>query len=244
MTTSQNGWPASSNKSDLGIISSTAPGTNVDFPQGVRGGDVSTVLMYVASEFHKHVEPLHDGWCWGFAYREIEGSSQLSNHSSGTAIDVNAPSHPMGQSGSFSGAQVNAIRVILTFCDGAVRWGGDYTGRKDEMHFEINVNASALARVAAKIRGGSTPPPPASTELKLGSTGEVVRQIQRFLLSVFPAYRNSVSVRKGVPIVVDGTFGPQTDAWVKEFQRRSGLVQDGIVGPATFAKMRSFGYKF
>jgi hypothetical protein len=95
---------------------------------------------------------------------------------------------------------------------------------------------------------GSTPPPPpapvpSSSTLKSGATGEAVRKVQRFLLSVFPTYRNSVNVRRGVPLVVDGNFGPQTVAWVEEFQRRTGLTDDGIVGPKTFAAMRKYGYK-
>lgn len=36
---------------------------------------------------------------------------------------------------------------------------------------------------------------------------------------------------------VDGINGPQTKAAVKKFQKRYGLVQDGIVGPLTAAKM-------
>ena len=250
MTTSQNGWPASSDKSALSIITPTVPGTNVDFPQGIRGGDVETVLMYVAEQFHKNVEPLHDGWCWGYFYKQIEGSSQLSNHASGTALDLNAPNHPMGSSGTFSGAKVSSIRNILNFCEGVVRWGGDYSGRKDEMHFEINASAAAVARIALKIKVGSTPPPrppvpPTNTQVvKVGDTGEVVRQIQRFFLAVFPVYRNSVNVRHGIPMVVDGVFGAQTEAWVKEFQHRVGITSDGIVGPITLAKMRHYGYNF
>jgi hypothetical protein len=244
MTISQNGWSASSDKSAIGIVSPRAPGIDVAFPQGIRSGDVSTILLYVASEFNKHVEPLRAGQCWGYNYREISGSNSLSNHASGTAVDFNAPTHALGASGTFSGAQVAAIRAILNFCEGAVRWGGDYTGRKDEMHFEINSSASACARVAAKINGNPTTPPPSSGVIKKGDTGESVRQIQRFLLSVFPAYRHDVSVRKGVLLVVDGEFGAQTEAWVKELQKRSGITVDGIVGPATLAKMRSFGFKY
>ncbi|MTE19444.1 hypothetical protein F0L17_09950 [Streptomyces sp. TRM43335] len=36
---------------------------------------------------------------------------------------------------------------------------------------------------------------------------------------------------------LDGLFGPQTLAAVKEFQRRNGLVVDGIVGPRTWGEL-------
>jgi hypothetical protein len=150
---SQNGWVAGAVHEVGGLDTSPVPGTTIKLPQGVRRGDVATVLHYVAERFHHTVEPLHAGQCWGYAYRKIRGSSTaLSNHASGTAIDLNAPAHPLGAHGTFSPAEVAAIRRILAFCDHAVRWGGDYHGRKDEMHFEIVGSASDVALVAKKIR--------------------------------------------------------------------------------------------
>lgn len=248
MTMSQNGWTASSNPSAIGVNNPKVPGTNVYFPGGVKGGDVTTVLMYVAEQFNAHVQALHSGWCWGYDYKPIEGSSEVSNHASGTAIDMNAPDHPMGKAGTFTSAQVAVIRKILSYCGGVVRWGGDYTGRKDEMHFEINGNAAAVKKLAAKIKGTpATPTPPApkpptqGATVKLGDTGTEVRKIQTFLRTVFPAYRETVSVQRGTLIAVDGTYGAQTVAWVKEFQTRAGITVDGIVGPVTLAKMRGYG---
>ncbi|WP_242424658.1 peptidoglycan-binding protein, partial [Frankia sp. EI5c] len=37
----------------------------------------------------------------------------------------------------------------------------------------------------------------------------------------------------GYPIVVDGKFGPQTNHMVIDFQKKHGLVADGVVGPRT-----------
>lgn len=235
LSTSQNGWSAGTTAQIGGLDTSYVPGTKVKLPQGVRKGDVATVLLYVASQFHKTVEPLHAGWCWGYNYRKISGSASLSNHSSGTAIDLNAPNHPMGARGTFSTAKVAAIRRILSFCEGVVRWGGDYTGRKDEMHFEIVKNAAAVAKLAKKIKTASAPKPttpakPAATgtmckgklrpELKRGAKGEHVRFLQAM-----------------IGAKVDGDFGVATEARVRWYQAMRGLKVDGIVGPRTWAEI-------
>lgn len=55
-------------------------------------------------------------------------------------------------------------------------------------------------------------------------TGEDVAVLQRRCNAAYPAYSS---------LVLDGVFGPAVDAVVREFQRRSGLTVDGIVGDAT-----------
>jgi putative chitinase len=56
--------------------------------------------------------------------------------------------------------------------------------------------------------------------LKRGSTGEDVKALQRFL-----------------GLADDGNFGPGTEAAVKTWQEKQGLVADGIVGNATYERM-------
>lgn len=150
MASSQNGWSVISDSNDL--HESTIHG--VEFPNGIRPGDVQVVMDWVADQFHHRVEPLHEGWCWGWFVKEIEGSDSISNHSSGTAYDLNAPEHALGATGTFSSAQVSEIHQILDEIGNVVRWGGDYSGRKDPMHFEIHANASAVKKQADKIRDG------------------------------------------------------------------------------------------
>ncbi len=58
--------------------------------------------------------------------------------------------------------------------------------------------------------------------LRRGSTGKDVRKIQRRLLE------------KGYRVSVDGDFGPQTEATLKQFQRDNRLVSDGIFGSQTY----------
>jgi hypothetical protein len=148
MATSQNGWPVIHDPDDL--YRSTIHG--VTFPNGVRPGDVQVVMDYLMDQLHHRVEELRAGECWGWFVKTISGSSTYSNHSSGTAYDFNAPEHAYGAENTFSASQREEIRQILGELDGVVRWGGDYSGTKDEMHFEVDDDAAAVARVADKIR--------------------------------------------------------------------------------------------
>lgn len=144
---SQNGWSA--------ITSGTSPLMR-SFPWvtgRVRTGDVYAVFDYLARRFDAEVEPITRAHSWGWAYRDIRGATRLSNHASGTAVDFNAPKHPLGARGTFSSAQVRALRSILAALGGVVRWGGDYSGRADEMHFEINASSARVAQVAASLGG-------------------------------------------------------------------------------------------
>src|SRR5690242_8167860 len=149
MPTSQNGWPvvADSAVTDQAIF-------GVEFPNGWLKGDVDVVFTYLIGRLHHEVEPidghtprppLTPGGCWGWFVKRIEGSDSISNHASGTAIDYNAPAHPMGSRNTYGEADRAKIRAILADLDGVVRWGGDYTGRPDDMHFEIHADRAAVA---------------------------------------------------------------------------------------------------
>lgn len=148
MATSQNGWPASAKAGDF-VPFAWVTGR-------VRPGDTYTVLNYLARRFNAEVEGIEAWQSWGWNYREVRGSTaSLSNHSSGTAVDFNATRHPLSRRGTFSSAQVAAIRRILSSLGGVVRWGGDYTSRADEMHFEINATPARVAAVARAINAGT-----------------------------------------------------------------------------------------
>lgn len=155
MIRSYNGWTASPTRSDIGVEPLEVAG--VQFPSGVRSGAAATVLGYVAEQFHRRVEPLVDGWCWGFNYRQNRNSDNLSCHASGTAVDLNAPNHPNGKSGTFNVRERGEIRKILAECDGVVRWGGDFTGTPDEMHFELVGSPAEVAVVAHKLTAPTAP---------------------------------------------------------------------------------------
>ncbi|WP_248582615.1 M15 family metallopeptidase [Nocardioides sp. InS609-2] len=151
MSASQNGWSAGP-----GMILRPLVVGGIAFVPGIRhDDDVHTVLGYVADQFHTRVEPLRNPGCWGYAFRENRNDpNALSNHASGTAIDCNAPAHPNGvpTNRTFTPKQVAEVHKILAEVDHTVRWGGDYTGTPDAMHFEIDTTPARLAAVADRIR--------------------------------------------------------------------------------------------
>lgn len=180
MALSQNGWVANDvNRTENLLI----PGTT----RSVRlaRGDAGFLLRHFAAWFDKHVESVDDGIYddWGYAERPIRGASvTLSNHASGTALDLNAPRHPIGRRGTFTAKQVAAIwHQLRTVYDGAIRWGGDYAVRPDEMHFEINTHPAAVAAVAARLRSISKDWFDMATKQELE---EVVRAVLREELAV------------------------------------------------------------
>lgn len=146
MPNSQNGYPAN----NPALVSSRfVPGTTRKLR--VRNGPAGDLLLWVAAQFDKLVEDIEQGILddWGYAERPIRGGVELSNHASGTAIDLNATAHVLGTapSTSFSKQEIDRIHEIVGRTQGCVRWGGDYTGRKDGMHFEIVGSESRCAFV-------------------------------------------------------------------------------------------------
>jgi len=140
--TSPNGWPASEDRKALGIETFAVPGTKIKF---ACAKVVAPILVSFAKDFHELVEPIDQGQLddWGYAFRQTRGSDRiLSNHASGTAIDLNAIKHPLGKSNTFNKDQRNTINLLITKY--GLAWGGNYKKRKDDMHFEIALNQNQV----------------------------------------------------------------------------------------------------
>ena len=149
---SQNGWPASQDQAAIGINSFAVPGTKIKLRCAEK---VAPLLVTFAAEFHQHVESIDEGALddWGYCFRNVRGSSdKLSNHSSGTAIDLNAAKHPLGHAGTFTVMQTVMIQALAKKY--GLTWGGDYKNRKDEMHFEISFNEAKCAELIEKLNLG------------------------------------------------------------------------------------------
>jgi len=161
--------------------------------------------------------------------RVITGGSTLSSHAYAIAADVNWDTNPYLRGKLVTDMPKIMRDRILTIktVDGlrVWRWGGDWDNRPDTphsvydpMHWEIIVTPAELEagierkRITTRVTGNPT--------LHMGSRGPSVEDLQRFL-----------------GITVDGRFGSQTDAAVKEYQESRGLTVDGWVGPATWTAL-------
>ena len=155
--TSINGWPASPDQKLIGIKSYPINGSvrHVRVCQ-----DAAPILLWVASRFHNTVanldaEPLA---VWGYNYRPALQASALSDHASGTAIDLRSDKFPVGTA-KMTLRQRIAVRRILKACNGLVIWGGDYKAAvsKDQMHFAIAPGVTAAQILGWRIKNKIDP---------------------------------------------------------------------------------------
>jgi hypothetical protein len=229
MASSQNGYPASADRAAIRVTTFAVPGhPNVKLP---LRDDVAPLLLEMCRWWFATIEPPVMPGCWGYAWRSIRGSSTVSNHASGTAVDINAPRHPLGKVGTVPASKRGAISQKAANL--GLRWGGDYTGRKDEMHVEVIVSLTTARLYVARLQGTPVPPLPPPTPtgrpaLQQGSHGNAVTSLQQTLNRWYPRLK---------ALVPDGMFGPATRARVLYFQQRAHLVADGIVGARTWAAL-------
>lgn len=246
MAVSQNGYRAN----DRSLIASyNVPGGKIS----MRKGDVATILVYVAKRFHSEVENLIWPGNWGYAERKIRGGSSLSNHASGTAIDLNAPQHYLGARGTFSKRQVRVIKSILSDLEGVIRWGGNYSGRKDEMHFEINKGTATVRAIARKIRAGELPGPSGGATKSPGGSGGSSKQYgdantrHEVGSRVMRKYTSGTDVRwlqkrlykLGHDLEFDGDFGPSVEKAVRAEQKKAKISVDGEVYTETIKALKA-----
>ena len=229
MSNSYNGWPGITSASDPRLtVIEPVPGRKFR----VRAGAVATIFTHLIRRYHNEVEPIDRGQLddWGYAYRAVRGSTTLSNHASGTGVDLNATKHPFRTSASqnMTPGQIAACRKLVADFAPVIRW----IEGSDPMHWEINYasrggtvgNVEALARrlKAGEANPRPTPPPPPvgrreprPIDWKSGR-GDLVKIVQ-----------------EAAGVNADGIRGPKTLAATKALQKRLGVGVDGLAGPAT-----------
>jgi hypothetical protein len=71
-------------------------------------------------------------WDGCFNIRKIRGGTNMSLHSWGIAIDVNAFENPLGKTPKLSSG------FVKCFTDAGFDWGGHWRRRPDGMHFQLS----------------------------------------------------------------------------------------------------------
>ena len=209
MSTTDNGWPASKTLATRPLVIN-----GTEFVGGIADrDDVERVLRYALQRVADEVEaPVNPG-CWGFSFRPNRNDpSALSRHSGGIAVDLNAPTNPNGvpTERTWTMPQILEIHWILddldrlcglTAGDRVVRWGGDFNGTPDSMHFEVNVTPTQLPALAARLRD-NTEALMVTDDDKQKIT-DIVRTVLREELAAF-------AKTAGETIKVDGDGDPST----------------------------------
>ena len=153
MSKSGNQWPASADQAEIEIkIYTIVRGIR---PVRLRCAKAAAPLLVKAcKEWHKKVEKLKPGEVQGYAYRDVRGGAgTLSNHASGTAVDIWPSRHPQGDAdGNFTKEQQAAVLKICKKY--GLRSGGTYkTAKPDWMHIEIDITPAKAAALIKKLKG-------------------------------------------------------------------------------------------
>lgn len=73
------------------------------------------------------------------------------------------------------------------------------------------------------------------TCFKLGDIHENIGKIAEFMYKMFPSYTDKKAL--------GNYYGKNIKASITEFQKRTGLTKDGIIGEKTLAELRKYGFK-
>ena len=144
MSTSLNGWPGIPLANSKSLATGLVPGTSKHVT--LQKDCLPLFLCYLA-DWHHHVMPIDvkgalgpDGW----EYRASRVSANLSNHASGTAVDVRYDVLKADHKRHLTPVQIAAVHKLLdkyvtTSGKRVFGWGGDWTVGTycDEMHTEI-----------------------------------------------------------------------------------------------------------
>ena len=153
-------------------------------------------------------------WCSVFAFGVVGCTATSSKTGAGSSTVAKTATTVRAAPLSTSAVSVVAASTAPTVADGQV------PGATSPVETPTS-GAATLTTVAGRVVSKS------DDNVALGDTGSGVKQIQTALTS------------HGFKVAIDGSFGAKTDQAVHGFQAKNGLKQDGVVGPATWAKLKA-----
>jgi hypothetical protein len=202
----------------------------------------ATVPAFLALNecLRRHDYRAHPGQTGAYNCRPITGGTGYSLHAYGIAADINWSANPYGRRlvTDMPRAMIADVKAIRANNGARVfRWGGDYRGNKDAMHFEVICTPADLATGIRGATHHATAGTPMGDVLQLvadcsthtlerGDRGPCVGVLQRVL-----------GIKFNHPMAADNAFGPRTEAAVRDVQKWFHLEVDGVVGPRTWKAM-------
>lgn len=244
MATTLNGWPAVP-RGDARLVTAELPALGRRI---TVAAEVLPIFRAALRDVHEHVIDLTCGPLDGHEFRQARMAKSLSNHASGTAVDMRYDVWLADGKRHCTKDQIDAMHGILDRYrtpkgKRILGWGGDWKpGHVDEMHLEIGqawqpgvgsaVTRADVRAVVTRLRladgdapadepGGGEPAPAAPRRL-VAPTASGFPNLDHL---VFGTTNDDVRllqqrlVAKGFPVVVDGGYGPRTRAAVAAFQR-------------------------
>lgn len=176
-----------------------------------------------------------------------------SRHFLGHAIDAGRDPAGGGAMSDFERAHLDLLAGEARNRGYRVIWRRGPGDHQDHVHIEIGdpetsvINLSGVQGITidrgAFPQSGTEPVTQVKVtaaeekrgrKLRVGSKGRAVEGLQRGMNKVFPAYSS---------LPVTGYFGLATQSVVMEFQLRSALKVDGVVGEKTRRALASFGIR-
>lgn len=224
--------------------------------------DFAPQLKAFLDELYPHVQGgWHAGSCGIYNPNSTLPDGTRSMHTLAKAVDINWNVNHLGQNipdakGKYAMPRAEATRIARKY---GMEWGGNWSGGyHDNMHFETHLSPTdarkvkPIARIVAAIKrrlqpGAGFPYSVASRDYigPLASASKHARgglsQLERdyvWLVQRRLRYLGDMTTaqmeRDG-----EGTYGAQTTAAVKRWQKRNHYRESGIVSRVVFTKMMS-----
>lgn len=176
-------------------------------------------LAAVMAKYNYAITPPDVG---AYNCRKITGGTGYSLHAYGIAADVNWQDNPYGPvlRTDMPMAMIREISPGIVTNSGAqvFRWGGDYSGNKDAMHFEV---VASPAELATGIKSGG-PVPLTKTQ-----------KLYYFLWA-------GQQAKKKPFLKMGSESNPANVKYIKEAQHALGIPQTGTYGVGTHEAVKDF----
>lgn len=140
------GWPTGVKTSDLATVIADRSGTRVTVQ-----ARLAVLVDYLVDETEAGGYLLDQSQTGGYVNRSIAGTSTPSNHSRGTAIDLNWRENPF--TSNPHAKHSIPMWVVELWESRGFQWGGRWSGKKDFMHMELLGTPDDAARRSVSLEG-------------------------------------------------------------------------------------------